>query len=182
MGIAVATVGAGKIVSKLASKGSKIMQRHHRPLMTKPDAMPAVPNADEGLSQCAAPELVRETTYKLGDVPYVNNRTLTDKNVTRFTREFKGYTDRKFDQDSFHNFPYSYDMEIVQHGTALSTKINTGYIYHGFVNNKPGFYNITIDNATEKIFHRQFWEYKDRFQIYVLDENGNKRHFLHINE
>lgn len=37
VGIAVATVGAGKIVSKLASKGSKIMQTRHRPVMTEFD-------------------------------------------------------------------------------------------------------------------------------------------------
>lgn len=37
VGVAVATVGAGKIVSKLASKGSKIMQTRHRPLMTEFD-------------------------------------------------------------------------------------------------------------------------------------------------
>jgi hypothetical protein len=37
VGIAVATVGAGKIVSKLASKGSKIMQTRHRPIAAEPD-------------------------------------------------------------------------------------------------------------------------------------------------
>ncbi len=41
VGIAVATVGVGTIVSKLAPKVSKIMQTRHKPTATKPDKMAA---------------------------------------------------------------------------------------------------------------------------------------------
>ena len=50
VGIAVATVGVGTIVNKLASKGSKIMQTRHRPVMTKFDEIAARAKADKANS------------------------------------------------------------------------------------------------------------------------------------
>ena len=41
VGIAVATVGVGTIVNKLASKGSRIMQTRHRPIAAEPDKIAA---------------------------------------------------------------------------------------------------------------------------------------------
>ena len=48
MGIAVATVGVGKIVSKLASKGAKIMHTRHRPIAADPDKIAAKAKSDAG--------------------------------------------------------------------------------------------------------------------------------------
>ena len=92
MGIAVATVGVCTVASKLASKSSKIMQTRHRPKVTNPDEMAAFAEADEGLSQLAAPEMAKETGMQArqSSAAMHSNAGLlerTGKSVTTFTGE-----------------------------------------------------------------------------------------------
>ena len=163
---------------KYWSGKSKTPSIPHRPLMTEPDAMPAKPNADIGLSHSAVPEVTGTTTYELVDVPYVNSSNIAERNATMVTRDFTGYTDRIVPRDTYHDFPFSYDKAIVQHGRSLSVGNETGYIWPGYVNGNPGFYQINVNNQTGLIYHRIFMEYKNRFDLYV-GEGKNKLHFFH---
>ena len=179
VGIAVATVGVGTIVNKLASKGSKIMQTRHRPPMTKPDALAAIAEADKALMPSVEVSgVARETTYELAGLPYVNSSNIAERNATMVTRDFTGYSDRIVQRDGHHDFPFMFDKEIVQHGTIKSTDVNTGFVYPGFRNGKPGYYNITIGNEDRLIYHREFRDFDERFKLYVKDGKGNKHCFF----
>ena len=63
VGIAVATVGVGTIVNKLASKGSKIMQTRHRPVMTEFDEIADLPTKERPLSTQPDPAEVLEQAH-----------------------------------------------------------------------------------------------------------------------
>ena len=62
-------------------------------------------------------------------------------------------------QDIFHQFPYTFDKQIVKEGYIF--KIENGgtyFIAFGTINGTEGIYTIGINNWTGKIFHRCFYE------------------------
>lgn len=161
-------------------KSSNVMATHRRPLMKNPDAMAAMSKADKKVPEYASSEvsITEETTYELPGGSYVNSSNIAERNATMVTRDFTGYSDRIVPRDGHHDFPFMFDKEIIQHGTIRSTDVNTGFVYPGFRNGKPGYYNITISNQDRVIFHREFRPFEERFKLYVKDGNGNKHHFF----
>ena len=102
VGIAVATVGAGKIVSKLASKGSKIMQTHHRPIAAEPDKISS-PSGEPSGSSINAPKEVP------AQKPLQNHHFATNKNE-KITPQFEEIT-KKYNLD----LNGDWNMEMLPH-------------------------------------------------------------------
>ena len=86
VGIAVATVGAGKIVSKLASKGSKIMQTRHRPIAAEPDKIAAMAKADKALLPTKEYVRPESTAWELDCGSRFPDTVLSDGNSVKITR------------------------------------------------------------------------------------------------
>ena len=56
-----------------------------------------------------------------------------------------------------HNFPYSYDREIIQNSTPVLRKDGSlQYNHKGSMSGKDGVFEITINPETGIIFHRNF--------------------------
>lgn len=96
-----------------------------------------------------------------------HSKYLPDSKNTFINRpQIKGYANREWSSDKFHNFPRSMDKQIVEEGLFLSNNGSTGFIYPGYVDETMGFYNITMD-ASGIIKHRMFYPMNKVHQIWV---------------
>ena len=77
----------------------------------------------------------------------------------------------------YREFPFEFDEKIVRYGTMKTIGNSSSFIAPGRVNGHIGLYNISINNQTGIIYHRLFYKWEDRFQIYVK-QGGNKNFLL----
>jgi len=97
----------------------------------------------------------------IGILPYFGDAAKAGKLVNRaekiVSKELK-YQDRVVKAvDKYHNFPISFDKEIITKG-AWSQRLKDGadwYELKGTINNVDGIYQIGI-NSSDEIFHRAF--------------------------
>ena len=100
----------------------------------------------------------------IGIIPYLGDSAKAGKLFNKAERiigkELK-YQDRVLKaSDKFHNFPVSFDKEIIKNG-AWSQRLKDGadwYELKGTINNTDGIYQIGI-NASDEIFHKAFIPY-----------------------
>lgn len=106
--------------------------------------------------------------YKLNsNFKISHSKYLTDSKYIYIKRpQIKGYANRVWSSEKFHNFPRSMDKQIVEEGLFFSNNGSTGFIYPGYVDKTMGFYNITMD-AFGIIKHRMFYPMDKAHQIWV---------------
>ena len=168
VGIAVATVGVGTIVNKLASKGSKIMQTRHRPIAAEPDKIAA--KAEAGKAITPIKEYVRpeSTAWELDCGSRFPDTVLSDGNSVKITRpEITGYNDCLTKTDLYHQFPKIFDKFVVERGISRTVGNSSSYVLPGRCNGNPGFFQVNINNKTGTVYHRNFYKYANRGQMYV---------------
>ena len=178
VGIAVATVGAGKIASKLASKGSKIMQTRHRPIAAEPDKIAAKAKADKALLPVSE-SLSGNDSWELLESRAVS-RYSSDGNVVKILRpEINGYDKCLIKTDMHHVFPYSFDEDVVKYGFSKVSKNGDsfGYILPGYHAGEAGFFHINM-NKQNMIYHRSFYKWADRFDMYVGKKGVDEVYFF----
>ena len=178
VGIAVATVGVGTIVNKLASKGSKIMQTRHRPIAADPDKIAAIAEADKALMPVSE-SLSGNDSWELLESRAVS-RYSSDRNVVKILRpEINGYDKCLIKTDMHHVFPYSFDEDVVKYGFSKVSKNGDsfGYILPGYHAGEAGFFHINM-NKQNMIYHRSFYKWADRFDMYVGKKGVDEVYFF----
>ena len=69
-------------------------------------------------------------------------------------------------------FPKEIDNYVVKYGMSHTFDNSTGYILPGRYNGNPGYYHRNINNQTGIVYHRNFYPFDKRFQMYVGPRNG----------
>lgn len=153
-----------------------IVTPRHRPTMTEPDAMPNQARAENSFLHSEEYLATQETnaSWEIYYKEQAPNIVSTDGISTKITRpEIKGYDlQLKFKTDPNHIFPKEIDNYVVKYGMSHTFDNSTGYILPGRYNGNPGYYHININNQTGIVYHRNFYPFDKRFQMYVGPRNG----------
>lgn len=85
--------------------------------------------------------------------------------------EITGYNlTKSATDDLYHNFPISFDEQIVSEGILHEINGNsTAFVAPGYINGVKGMYTIGINNQNGVIFHRCFYSL-DRFPSFRLSK------------
>jgi hypothetical protein len=102
---------------------------------------------------------VKTTTYQVGEYTpnMVNNLPLEGSfQITR--PAINGYSSSLIKTDLYHNFPHSFDKNIIQYGTMQIRNIDKSFWFSmpGAVNGTSGVYTIGL-NQQGIIYHRCFY-------------------------
>ena len=168
MGIAVATVGVCTVASKLASKSSKIMQTRHRPTAVEPDKIAAMAEAEKPVSTVSEYVRPETTTWEIDCGRRFPDTMLSDGNSVKITRPtITGYNDCLTKTDLYHQYPKIFDKFVVERGISRTVGNSSSYVLPGRCNGNPGFFQVNINNKTGIVYHRDFYKYANRGQMYV---------------
>jgi RHS repeat-associated protein len=180
-GVSGAVIGAvvGGVSSYLKNeniwtgKSKSISLPKHSSANTIPDEMPTHLTSESSIvSGSSAPinNTIEHNTYELIiNTREIQSYSLQDSRSVTFQRpNITGYNDRVFQRGgAFREFPTEFDGNIVKYGTMKTSGNSTGFIAPGKVNGQIGLYNISINNETGVVYHRLFYKWEDRFQIYI---------------
>jgi len=130
----------------------------HRPTMLSPDQMPEVAPIDMSVPQNGIRDY-SVTTYGNANI----NPMMEGKYLVPRTLQIKGYDNRvTLQTDLYHDFPRSFDEQIVKDGWLYGTSGNSRMmVAPGTVNGANGIYTVGINTETGIIYHRNFYEWSD---------------------
>ncbi len=162
----------------------KASSPRHSTASSLPDEIPSRPISESsrlGNEMNTANENIptNHNTYELFiDGNEISSYHIQDSQTIIFSRpNINGYHDRLFTMlGDYREFPFEFDEKIVRYGTMKTIGNSSSFIAPGRVNGHIGLYNISINNQTGIIYHRLFYKWEDRFQIYVK-QGGNKIFF-----
>lgn len=133
---------------------------HSRPAGSQPNQLPS----------SSVPEVIpyndvrnySVTTYG-NNIP---NPMMEGRELILKPLQIKGYNPRLANQiDLFHDFPRSFDDQIINEGWLYGTHGNsTMMVAPGTVNGANGIYTVGINSNTGIIYHRTFYEWKDFYK------------------
>ena len=130
----------------------------HRPTMLSPDQMPEVAPIDMSVPQNGIRDYSITTYGNTNINPVIEGKYLVPKDL-----QIKGYDNRiTLQTDLYHDFPRSFDEQIVKDGWLYGTSGNSRMmIAPGTVNGANGVYTVGINTETGIIYHRNFYEWND---------------------
>ena len=148
---------------------SNVMATRHRPIVTGPDAMAAMAEAEKPVSTVSEYVRPETITWEIDCGRRFPDTMLSDGNSVRITRPaIKGYIlDLEKKTDLYHQFPKIFDKFVVERGISRTVGNSSSYVLPGRCNGNPGFFQVNINNKTGTVYHRDFYKYADRGQMYV---------------